>query len=56
MHVSLLYEDSKGKSKNRSVFTYSCHDGDIWTVAWLPNRQRIASAGEDGYVHVWQAV
>ncbi|HTI15160.1 MAG TPA: WD40 repeat domain-containing protein [Dictyobacter sp.] len=40
---------------NKPIFTYTGHNASIYTVAWSPNSQRIASGGEDNNVKVWNA-
>jgi WD40 repeat protein/predicted Ser/Thr protein kinase len=37
-------------------FTYRFHTGQVYTVAWSPDSQDIASAGNDHTVQVWQAL
>lgn len=37
-------------------FTYHSHTGQVYTVAWSPSGQYIASAGNDHTVQVWQAL
>ncbi len=31
------------------------HERQVWQVAWCPDGERLASSGEDGWVHIWQA-
>jgi WD40 repeat protein len=38
------------------MFTYRGHFSSVYTIAWSPDGTRIASAGNDGTVQVWQAV
>ena len=37
-------------------FTYGSHTGQVYAVAWSPDSQDIASAGNDHTVQVWQAL
>ena len=46
----------KTSAGGKSAFIYSLHSGTIWSVAWSPDGQHIASTSEDGTVHVWQAM
>jgi serine/threonine protein kinase len=36
------------------VSTYDGHTAPVWTVAWSPDQTRIASAGQDRTVQVWE--
>ncbi|MGF1459272.1 MAG: NACHT domain-containing protein [Leptolyngbyaceae cyanobacterium] len=29
------------------------HQRQVWQVAWCPDGERLASSGEDGWVHIW---
>jgi len=40
----------------RRIFTYLNHDSEVFAVAWSPDGQRLASAGSDRTIQVWQAV
>src|SRR5207248_11021001 len=37
----------------RLIFTYSGHTDEVYTVAWSPDGQHIASGGKDHMVQVW---
>ena len=37
----------------RHIFTYHGHTDGVYTVAWSPDGQRIASGGKDHTVQVW---
>jgi len=39
-----------------TLFTYRGHTGIVWDAVWAPNGQRIASAGFDQTVQVWDAL
>ncbi len=38
---------------NRRVFTYTGHTCPLYALAWSPQSPTLASAGEDGQIHVW---
>jgi len=45
---------SEKPSRGTTLVTYRGHSNRIQAVAWSPNKQYIASAGNDGDVHVWK--
>ena len=44
-----------GQMQTKLLFTYSGHTDWVWSVAWSPVRERIASASADVTVQVWDA-
>jgi eukaryotic-like serine/threonine-protein kinase len=42
-------------AKGEAITSFSKHLGRLYSIAWSPNGQRIASAGDDGVVRIWQA-
>ena len=38
------------------LYTYRGHSDHIYTVAWSSDRRRIASAGADGSMRIWEAI
>ncbi|MFL5667542.1 MAG: WD40 repeat domain-containing protein, partial [Ktedonobacteraceae bacterium] len=38
----------------KSLATYPGHTGYVTTVAWSPDRGRIASAGVDRTIQIWR--
>jgi WD40 repeat protein len=43
-------------SSEKQLFVFSRHQLAVHSVAWSPDKQRIASASDDWSVQVWQAV
>jgi eukaryotic-like serine/threonine-protein kinase len=41
--------------QTKPLFTYSGHSDWVWSVAWSPGRERIASASADTTAQVWDA-
>lgn len=39
----------------RTLFTYTGHSDHVWSVAWSPRSERIASASSDATAQVWDA-
>ena len=44
-----------GQMQTKLLFTYSGHTDWVWSVAWSPVRERIASASADATAQVWDA-
>ncbi len=38
------------------MLTYHNHRDSVWTVGWSPDGKRLASAGSDGAVQIWDAL
>ena len=53
LQISVHYGQGE---EQEQAFIYQYHAERVWTVAWSPDGQSLASAGIDGEVHVWQAV
>ncbi len=46
---------SSKQLKGTNVYTYRGHSGWVYAVSWSHDNQRIASAGSDGSVQIWDA-
>jgi len=44
----------KDIATNKQLFAYT-HSHQVFTVAWSPNDQKLASGGEDGTVQIWNS-